>query len=146
MYWGNADAIKVLSNLRHGRDGSKRQRKSIYRYQREQKAVPSHDDSSQKCDKTQQVRTFNDFDEEKLEIKPHDGASLEPKYIPPKGSEVTDLDQSTKSYQGSCHCGKVTFNLQSKPLEDIELTSCNCSICSRVCLRSPSTNIHFQVN
>lgn len=96
----------------------------------------------QRCDleiwQVRQVRTFRDFDEEKLAIKPYDGASLEPQYVPPNGPEVSDLNQSTKCYRGSCHCGNVSYDLQSKALEEIGVLSCNCSICSRVCLRSPT--------
>ncbi|KAL9136727.1 MAG: hypothetical protein Q9175_002063 [Cornicularia normoerica] len=77
------------------------------------------------------VRTFREFDAEKLETKPYDGASLEPHYIPPNGPEASDMNKSTKCYQGSCHCGNVSYDLQSKALEDIEVWSCNCSICSR---------------
>lgn len=32
-------------------------------------------------------------------------------------------------YQGSCHCGAVTFELEAA--EDIEVEDCNCSICSK---------------
>ncbi|KAF6232678.1 hypothetical protein HO173_009117 [Letharia columbiana] len=77
------------------------------------------------------VRTFRDFDEEKLEIKPYDGAGLEPHYTPPNGPEESDLNGSTKCYRGSCHCGKVSYDLRSEALEDIGVLSCNCSICSR---------------
>lgn len=31
-------------------------------------------------------------------------------------------------YQGSCHCGKVTFEVEG---ELAQVTECNCSICSR---------------
>lgn len=34
----------------------------------------------------------------------------------------------TKSYAGSCHCGKVRFDVD---LELGPVTACNCSICSR---------------
>ena len=81
-----------------------------------------------------QVRAFKDFDEQALEIRPYNGADLEPQYIPPHGPEESDLDQPTKRYRGSCHCGNVSYDLQSKALEEIGVTSCNCSICSRVCL------------
>lgn len=77
------------------------------------------------------VRALRDFDEDKVEIRPYNGADLEPHYVPPNGPEVSDLNQSTKCYRGSCHCGNVSYDLQSKPLEEIGVTSCNCSICSR---------------
>jgi len=33
-----------------------------------------------------------------------------------------------KSYEGSCHCGNVRFRIET---DFPELTTCNCSICSR---------------
>ncbi|KAM0795539.1 hypothetical protein BDR22DRAFT_796515, partial [Usnea florida] len=80
---------------------------------------------------TCQVRTFIDFDEEKLEIKGYNGADLEPHYRPPNGPAASDLNNSTKCYRGSCHCDNVSYDhLQSKALEDVEIRFCNCSICS----------------
>lgn len=36
----------------------------------------------------------------------------------------------SKTYEGSCHCGKVKFSMKlSPPVEDGLVTSCNCSIC-----------------
>ena len=32
-----------------------------------------------------------------------------------------------KTYQGACHCGRVTFALQAKPLT--QAVECNCSMC-----------------
>lgn len=77
------------------------------------------------------ARTFSSFDEERLEIKLFDGASLSPQHTPPISPAASDQPQSTKHYRGSCHCGRVTYDLQSKPLEEIGVLSCNCSICSR---------------
>lgn len=34
-----------------------------------------------------------------------------------------------QKYHGSCHCGKVSFEFQSKPIE--KGLRCNCSICKR---------------
>ncbi|NKB35161.1 MAG: GFA family protein [Pseudomonadales bacterium] len=31
-------------------------------------------------------------------------------------------------YQGSCHCGEVTFEVEAE--EDAEIENCNCSICA----------------
>ncbi|KIW34081.1 uncharacterized protein PV07_00881 [Cladophialophora immunda] len=37
----------------------------------------------------------------------------------------------SKSYEGSCHCGRVRFTMKlSPPVEDGPVTSCNCSICA----------------
>ena len=32
-------------------------------------------------------------------------------------------------YQGSCHCQKVTFEIEAP--EDVEVEDCNCSICTK---------------
>lgn len=37
-------------------------------------------------------------------------------------------DQDEPSLRGSCHCGKVTFEVTGEPSEAL---ACNCSICSR---------------
>lgn len=87
-----------------------------------------------------QVRTLRDFDEDKLEITHSNGASVEPHYVPPNTSDVSDSTESAKCYRGSCHCGKITYDVQSKPLEEVGVLKCNCSICSRVCLPSPTVN------
>lgn len=34
-----------------------------------------------------------------------------------------------QKYEGSCHCGRVTFELQAGTIR--EVTDCNCSICRR---------------
>ncbi|CAF9943603.1 MAG: hypothetical protein ALECFALPRED_000748 [Alectoria fallacina] len=78
-----------------------------------------------------QVRTLRDFDEDKLEITHSNGASVEPHYVPPNTSDVSDSTESAKCYRGSCHCGKITYDVQSKPLEEVGVLKCNCSICSR---------------
>ncbi|KAL2848337.1 Mss4-like protein [Aspergillus pseudodeflectus] len=36
------------------------------------------------------------------------------------------------TYKGSCHCGAVKFSFTlATPLEESEVTKCNCSMCSR---------------
>jgi len=42
-----------------------------------------------------------------------------------------------KNYKGSCHCGKVSFEVQAP--EIIECVKCNCTICEK------KQNIHFIV-
>lgn len=32
-------------------------------------------------------------------------------------------------HEGQCHCGKVTYEVEAN--EDLEVTECNCSICSK---------------
>lgn len=90
--------------------------------------------------RTQKVRTIHDIDLEPLKVHNYDGGKLEPAYEPPDGPTPVDIDSSLKTYNGSCHCGKVTFAVQSKPLEDLEMTECNCAICLKV--RTPSTRLN----
>jgi hypothetical protein len=40
-----------------------------------------------------------------------------------------DYEYETKTYVGSCHCKAVTFAVRCKPLEEVGLTDCDCSIC-----------------
>ncbi|KAL2054981.1 hypothetical protein ABVK25_004803 [Lepraria finkii] len=77
------------------------------------------------------VRTIQDLDLDKLKKRTHDGAAIEPAYDAPVGPKPSIADASKQSYRGSCHCGKVTFELQSEPLNDLEVTDCNCNICAR---------------
>lgn len=48
-------------------------------------------------------------------------------------------------YQGSCHCGAVTFEVEAP--EDIEVEDCNCSICAKagfLHLLLPKKNFHLR--
>ncbi|KAH7107469.1 Mss4-like protein [Auriculariales sp. MPI-PUGE-AT-0066] len=78
------------------------------------------------------VRTFSDLDFRKLEIGSYDGAALPPAYVPPKytGPEVVP-GEGEKLYTGSCHCGALTLALRSKPLPDVAVKECNCTICTK---------------
>jgi hypothetical protein len=84
--------------------------------------------------KNPQVRMLKDIDLSALEIKKSTGADREPKYIPPTiPPYVGDVEEDFRVYNGNCHCGAVTYTAKLKPLKGV--TSCNCSLCSRV--RSP---------
>ncbi|MCJ1457697.1 hypothetical protein MMC28_008066 [Mycoblastus sanguinarius] len=91
------------------------------------------------------VRALEDVDFDQLEITSYDGATLEPAYNPPNGprSILGSDHATTQIYGASCHCGKVTFEVTSKPLQDIEVTQCNCSICSRKISRSQNAYLWF---
>jgi hypothetical protein len=77
---------------------------------------------------------LRDVDVESLEKKPFDGATiLGSKYIPPMiPNYMGEVQEGLKVYNGNCHCGAVTYTVKSKPLEELEVLSCNCSSCSRV--------------
>ena len=67
----------------------------------------------------------------------YDGAKLEPSYQAPKASSHVAKDDGegeVEVYEGCCHCGAVTYTLKTKPLNQAEVTFCNCSICGRVCV------------
>ena len=81
-----------------------------------------------------QARMLKDVDVESISKKDFDGATLlgskyEPPSIPDWEGEV---EEGLKIYNGNCHCGAVSYRLKSKPLEEFEIMSCNCSLCSRV--------------
>jgi len=78
------------------------------------------------------VRTLKDIDLEDLELEKINGADREPAYLPPEGVDIPeDKDSDLRGYTGNCHCGAVRYHLKSKPLSDIKVMSCNCSLCSR---------------
>ncbi|WP_280151445.1 GFA family protein [Piscinibacter sp. XHJ-5] len=39
------------------------------------------------------------------------------------------MNDTLQTYHGSCHCGRVTFDLNAKPISAV--MDCNCSICRR---------------
>jgi hypothetical protein len=76
-----------------------------------------------------------DIDLDALEVETFGGAYLEPPYEPPVSlSEPKDAEDGLKTYFGNCHCGAVTYSVKTKPLDEVEVTSCNCSLCSTVSL------------
>ncbi|KAL5476700.1 hypothetical protein ACEPAI_2886 [Sanghuangporus weigelae] len=58
-------------------------------------------------------------------------SSATPVFVPPPFRKWPD-DAEIKTFKGSCHCGKVTFEFDHPPLEVQIPISCNCSYCSRV--------------
>jgi hypothetical protein len=85
---------------------------------------------------------FKDVDVDSLVKNPFDGATLlGDKYVPPSVPDFKgEVEEGLKVYKGSCHCAAVTYALKSKPLEETNVVSCNCSLCSRV---SPPLFITF---
>lgn len=70
-------------------------------------------------------------------VSRYDGSKLEPLYQAPKASShvaKADGEGDLEVYEGSCHCGAVTYTVKTKPLTEAEVTFCNCSICCRVCV------------
>jgi len=78
------------------------------------------------------ARTVQGVELWSLETSGYDGASLDPPYEPPSPMKH-DLvpGDGEKIYTGSCHCGAVKVAVQSKPLPEMKVHECNCSICSR---------------
>ncbi|KAI1083515.1 glutathione-dependent formaldehyde-activating enzyme [Whalleya microplaca] len=72
----------------------------------------------------------------KLDIKPFDGGSFPPPYVPPKytGPEPKAEVEGGRLYTGSCHCGAVRLAFLAKPLDKTypeNIAQCNCSMCGR---------------
>ena len=81
-----------------------------------------------------QARMLKDVDVESIAKKDFDGATmLGSKYEPPPIPEWEgEVEEGLKIYDGNCHCGAICYRLKSKPLEELKIMSCNCSLCSRV--------------
>jgi len=79
------------------------------------------------------VRVFNNTDFEAIpKEETRNGASRDPRYQPPKAPFMLDDPHSDlKVYSGNCHCGKVRYSVKTKPLTEVKVMSCNCSLCSR---------------
>ncbi|KAH8912192.1 glutathione-dependent formaldehyde-activating enzyme [Coniochaeta sp. PMI_546] len=82
------------------------------------------------------VRTIQDMDISKLEIKVFEGKDYGTPYTPPvyEGPEPTAEVEGAKLYTGSCHCGAVTACIKTKPLDTTfpdRIAECNCSNCQR---------------
>ena len=78
---------------------------------------------------------MKDIDLDVLEIEQFKGGDLDPKYeTPPLPAWHGEVEEGLEVYNGSCHCGAVTYAVKTKPLEELKVMSCNCSLCSRVCL------------
>lgn len=76
----------------------------------------------------------------KLSIESYDGSSLGAPYEAPKPPTKPDVKEGMKLYEGSCHCGAVTYTLESEPLTLVR--SCDCSICRRVRFSLPQLTTH----
>ncbi|KAG9242421.1 Mss4-like protein [Calycina marina] len=90
--------------------------------------VTRFDDSGTK------VFVFNNPPE--LTVDTFPGISLESSYIPPASFPSLaltslDIEAGLVKYQGACHCGGVTYAVKTRPLEEIKVMQCNCSLCSR---------------
>ncbi|KAL5521518.1 hypothetical protein ACEPAF_2266 [Sanghuangporus sanghuang] len=57
-------------------------------------------------------------------------SSATPVFVPPPFRKWPD-DAEVKTFRGSCHCGRVTFEFDHPQLEVQIPLSCNCSYCSR---------------
>lgn len=76
---------------------------------------------------------LKDIDLDSLKIGQFNGGDLGSKYQPPTlPTWDGEVKEGFKIYQGNCHCGTVTYAVMTKPLDEVEVLSCNCSLCSRV--------------
>ena len=74
----------------------------------------------------------------------YSGINRKPPYSdpsPPEGAEIYLADRAkhydypTEVYVGSCHCQAVTFAVLSKPITEVLVIDCSCSLCLGVNLR-----------
>lgn len=79
-----------------------------------------------------------------LEVKRFSGADAGSKFDLPQrpaakevpkeevSKEGSPRDKELKEYHGNCHCGAVRFSVKIPELK--EVSHCNCSHCTRVCI------------
>ena len=73
-----------------------------------------------------------------LQTYPVDGLAIGEPYSPPTPPKHDLVPaEGEKIYTGNCHCGKVKLAVKTKPLTDIRVARCNCSICIRVMTPTP---------
>ncbi|MCJ1462066.1 hypothetical protein MMC07_000666 [Pseudocyphellaria aurata] len=79
------------------------------------------------------ARMFHDANLDSLEKASFDGVGLEPVYHAPQVFSNLVAKDGFKIYHGNCHCGAVTYSVQSEPFTETgpPVRECDCSICSR---------------
>jgi hypothetical protein len=82
------------------------------------------------------VRMLRDIHLPSLKNEPFPGKDLKSPYTPPAFPPHPEVEPGKQVYDGYCHCGAVTISVEFKPISELEVLSCNYSLCSRV--RSPS--------
>lgn len=77
---------------------------------------------------------LHDVNLDSLKKVSFDGVGLEPRYHAPQVSSKLVAKDGFKIYHGNCHCGAVTYSVQSEPFTETgpPVCECDCSICSRV--------------
>src|ERR1700685_2822720 len=68
---------------------------------------------------------------EELKLNHIDGKKFKPEYEEPKINSGSDPSSNLTPYNANCHCGKVTYTVHIPSLAINEVSSCNCSICTR---------------
>lgn len=67
---------------------------------------------------------------------------IEPVYLPPEFPPWEgEVEEGMVVRNGNCHCKAVKWVVKTKPLSEMSIIDCNCSLCSRVSLPSPSPQI-----
>ena len=85
---------------------------------------------------------FEDLDLALLKVQPFDGiAKFQPPYKAPQPPEQPEAREGLTIYNGSCHCGAVTYTLQTEPFDRVK--RCDCSICKRVSARRTTISLQM---
>jgi hypothetical protein len=81
---------------------------------------------------------LKDIDIDSLKLKSMGGSVYGAAYQQPSFpsedelEKVLNVEEGLKIYNGNCHCKAVTYSVVTKPVEEQEVLSCNCSLCSKV--------------
>ena len=79
------------------------------------------------------ARALRDIDVWSLNRQFNESRNEGTPYVPTKPTDIEfkAVEDGLKVYDGSCHCGAVTFKVKTQPLEEQIALDCNCSICVR---------------
>lgn len=86
---------------------------------------------------------LKDIDVDSLQLRGMGGSVYGETYQQPSFPDldeikkVLNVQEGMKIYHGNCHCKAITYSVVTKPLEEQQVLSCNCSLCSKVCSLPP---------
>src|SRR5450755_3509649 len=74
-----------------------------------------------------QARAIQNIDRDTLDVERFKGAEVDPPYEPRKPTQAPqDIQDGLEVYHSGCHCGAITYAVETKPFAETAVISCNC--------------------